>query len=252
LPPASCLVSCSAYSSTLKMEATCSSETPVDLQRTAWLYIPDTRTLRHGPCVFVAAGTCSLSRCLTTIGETHARTHTQQGDLTSLLLFFQNKESGLNKKFWEELIACLSLTIYRVLDTTRNLCILYRGNVFAEPLSNNDVEGGGQTDRQQDEYIRLLALTYLSKEGLCEFRAVCESPPINYWIHEPIFMKFRMHIMAPELISIAYFTNASCQFVCLYEYPTPVARNVSVKKTLSLLGNGSVKILERQRINTQQ
>jgi hypothetical protein len=36
------LVSCMAYFSTLKMEATCSSETPVDFQRTTRCYIPAT------------------------------------------------------------------------------------------------------------------------------------------------------------------------------------------------------------------
>jgi hypothetical protein len=39
------LVSCLAYSSTLKMEATCSSETSVDFQRTTRRYIPEVRTL---------------------------------------------------------------------------------------------------------------------------------------------------------------------------------------------------------------
>jgi hypothetical protein len=39
------LVSCLAYSSTLKMVAACSSETSVDFQRIAWYYIPDGRTL---------------------------------------------------------------------------------------------------------------------------------------------------------------------------------------------------------------
>jgi hypothetical protein len=33
-------VSCLAYSSTLKMQATCSSEMSVDIQRTTWHYIP--------------------------------------------------------------------------------------------------------------------------------------------------------------------------------------------------------------------
>jgi hypothetical protein len=39
------LVSCLAYSSTLKMAATCSSETSVDFQRITWRYIPEDRTL---------------------------------------------------------------------------------------------------------------------------------------------------------------------------------------------------------------
>jgi hypothetical protein len=40
LQPAFTLVSCLAYSSTLKMEVTCSSETWVDFQRTTQHYIP--------------------------------------------------------------------------------------------------------------------------------------------------------------------------------------------------------------------
>jgi hypothetical protein len=36
---------CSAYSSTLKMEAICFSETSVDFQRTTWHYIPEDSTL---------------------------------------------------------------------------------------------------------------------------------------------------------------------------------------------------------------
>jgi hypothetical protein len=46
LPPGFTLVSCSAYSSTLKMMATSSSETSVDFQRTTWRYIPEGCTLR--------------------------------------------------------------------------------------------------------------------------------------------------------------------------------------------------------------
>jgi hypothetical protein len=34
------LVPCLAYSSTLKMETICSSETSIDFHRTAWRYIP--------------------------------------------------------------------------------------------------------------------------------------------------------------------------------------------------------------------
>jgi Kef-type K+ transport system membrane component KefB len=45
LSPAFTLVSCSAYSSALKMEATCSSEMSVDFQRTIRHYIPEFRTL---------------------------------------------------------------------------------------------------------------------------------------------------------------------------------------------------------------
>jgi hypothetical protein len=45
LPPAFTLVSCLVYSSTLKMEATYSSKTSVDFQRTTRRYIPEDRTL---------------------------------------------------------------------------------------------------------------------------------------------------------------------------------------------------------------
>jgi hypothetical protein len=41
LPPALTLVSCSAYFSTLNMEAKCCSETSVDFQRTTRRYIPE-------------------------------------------------------------------------------------------------------------------------------------------------------------------------------------------------------------------
>jgi hypothetical protein len=43
------LVSCLAYSSTLKMEATCSSETSVNFQHITCRYIPEDTTL-HNHC----------------------------------------------------------------------------------------------------------------------------------------------------------------------------------------------------------
>jgi hypothetical protein len=46
LPPAFTLVSCLAYSSAMKMEATCPSETLVNFQWTTWHYIPKDRALR--------------------------------------------------------------------------------------------------------------------------------------------------------------------------------------------------------------
>jgi hypothetical protein len=45
------LVTCLAYSSTLKMEATCSSETSVDIRLTTWREIPDDITLQSKPLV---------------------------------------------------------------------------------------------------------------------------------------------------------------------------------------------------------
>jgi hypothetical protein len=50
LPPAFTLVSCSAYFSTLKMAAICSSETWVDSQRTIQRYIPEDGTLHNHRC----------------------------------------------------------------------------------------------------------------------------------------------------------------------------------------------------------
>jgi hypothetical protein len=43
-------------------------------------------------------------------------------------------------------------------------------------------------------------------------------PPINFSMAQPIFMKFGMHIMAPEPISTAYFIIpliTLCVYVCV-------------------------------------
>jgi hypothetical protein len=48
------LVSYLAYSSTLKMMATCSSETSVDCQRNIWRYIPEDETSRASESFNVA------------------------------------------------------------------------------------------------------------------------------------------------------------------------------------------------------
>jgi hypothetical protein len=49
LPPAFMLVSCSAYFTTMKMEAICSFETSVDFQTTR-RYIPDDGALHNHSC----------------------------------------------------------------------------------------------------------------------------------------------------------------------------------------------------------
>jgi hypothetical protein len=46
----SMLVPCLAYSSTLKMEATCSSEMSVDFYRTTRIYVPEDTTLHNHRC----------------------------------------------------------------------------------------------------------------------------------------------------------------------------------------------------------
>jgi hypothetical protein len=50
LQPAFTLVSCSAFSFTLKMEVICSSETSIDTQRTTGRYIPEGGTLHNHHC----------------------------------------------------------------------------------------------------------------------------------------------------------------------------------------------------------
>jgi hypothetical protein len=61
--------------------------------------------------------------------------------------------------------------------------------------------------------------------------------PINFLMTEPVIMKLSMYIMAPEPISAAHYKNLSHQSSG-YLYA-------------SLLGDGSVKTLLRQRIHTQ-
>jgi hypothetical protein len=67
---------------------------------------------------------------------------------------------------------------------------------------------------------------------------VYESPPIHFWMPEPIFMKFSLYVMTPEPVSTANFINLSVYMsacVCL----------------LSLLGKRSVNcvpsFIARQR-----
>jgi hypothetical protein len=63
------------------------------------------------------------------------------------------------------------------------------------------------------------------KVGLRDLHAVCLCiPHINFWMPEPIFMKFGMLNMAPEPISKAHCINPSRQSVCLYVYEYPSYR----------------------------
>jgi hypothetical protein len=50
LPYAFMLVSCSAYSTTMKMEAACSTETSLNFQQTTRRYIPEDRILHNHRC----------------------------------------------------------------------------------------------------------------------------------------------------------------------------------------------------------
>jgi hypothetical protein len=61
-------------------------------------------------------------------------------------------------------------------------------------------------------------------------------PPINFWMPEHMFMKLGMYIVAPELISAAYFINPSHQSVCLYVYPSTFARQ-GLSKNVNMATN---------------
>jgi hypothetical protein len=109
-------------------------------------------------------------------------------------------------------------------------------------LAVSVISAGGNCNpinRRQNVYLfSLLSLFWKNKSRrmrspccLC----VCVSSPINCWMPETIFVKLGMYIMAPEPIWTAFFINPSHQSVCLYVYP------------LSLLGDGSVRTLPRQR-----
>jgi hypothetical protein len=52
---------------------------------------------------------------------------------------------------------------------------------------------------------------------------IYESPHINLWMPESVFMKLGMYIVAPDPISTAYFINLSYHSVCLWS-PHIVAR----------------------------
>jgi hypothetical protein len=68
---------------------------------------------------------------------------------------------------------------------------------------------------------------------VCVFVCLCvrvTTTPINFWMSEPVFIKFGMYTIVPELISKAYFINPSHQSVCLYVYPTLFLGNGSVKR----------------------
>jgi hypothetical protein len=95
--------------------------------------------------------------------------------------------------------------------------------------------GGDATRRIQTEssVAKCVNLAYfplknrLMRSTCC--LCVCESPLINFWKPEQIFMKLGMYIVAPEPISTAYFLNPSHQSVSVSLLPLP--------------GKGSVKCI---------
>jgi hypothetical protein len=68
-------------------------------------------------------------------------------------------------------------------------------------------------------WVSLAYFPYLKKYAY-EITVLC----IYFYIHEPVFMKLGMYIMAPEPISLVYFIISSHQSVCLYVYTLFVVR----------------------------
>lgn len=60
---------------------------------------------------------------------------------------------------------------------------------------------------------------------------------------DPIFMKFGVYVMEPEPISAEYFTSPAHKSLCLYLYPTLVARQM-LDKNITVAKNTYVAIEE--------
>jgi hypothetical protein len=60
LPTSFRLISCLTYSSTVKMEAACSSETSVDFQHTTWCYIQENITIQAYDCWNIQITRCTV------------------------------------------------------------------------------------------------------------------------------------------------------------------------------------------------
>jgi hypothetical protein len=73
----------------------------------------------------------------------------------------------------------------------------------------------------------------------CCLACLCNPLSIIYWMAEPICMKFGVswHLSPSQLSTSSVPPISLCVYTCI---------------SLSLLGNGSVKALPRQRIHTQQ
>jgi hypothetical protein len=64
----------------------------------------------------------------------------------------------------------------------------------------------------------------LASRQLLFVRLYLWTPPIDFWISEPVFMKFGIYITASEPTSTAYFISPSHQSVCLHVYPRFIPR----------------------------
>jgi hypothetical protein len=71
LPPDFILISCFEYSSIMKSEATCSSETSVVIRRITWRYVPRDKTLHAS--VSTSRNTCAMFSYLWLLAFIHCR-----------------------------------------------------------------------------------------------------------------------------------------------------------------------------------
>jgi hypothetical protein len=119
------LVSCLAYSSTLKMEMTCSSEASVGFQQPTQRYIPDVRTLHPNSWCLIYS---SISQTIEEIKVLYSKGYTCLTAnsvlhysaailliLSIITIFFRSlwgilNTRLINKKFREELITYSPLT----------------------------------------------------------------------------------------------------------------------------------------------
>jgi hypothetical protein len=87
-------------------------------------------------------------------------------------------------------------------------------------------------------HMYLFSLLYESRH-IRSPSCLCIPPPVIFWMPEPTVMRLGMYVTAPELIN--GILHKSIPSVC-----------VCTCIPLSLLGNGSVKTLPRQRIHTRE
>jgi hypothetical protein len=98
-PPAFTLVSCLDYSSTLKVEATCSSEMSVDCKRITWRYIPEDRSLYDHRCenlksCFSFVKLHILSTCYSYLFLTILRVNSQRFLKQNWPIYLRNGDAG--------------------------------------------------------------------------------------------------------------------------------------------------------------
>jgi hypothetical protein len=94
LPHAFMMVSCSDYSSTLKMENVCSSETSVDFQRTTRRYIPEDTTLLQSQ-IFYTGFTC---------GSTYTPRETSGKWLNMGVIQMKSVRRAANEYSWRKIV----------------------------------------------------------------------------------------------------------------------------------------------------